>query len=496
MAVHDTGIGIPPERTAGVFEKFEQGDLSVARQFGGTGLGLAITRQLVEAMDGHIRVESMTGRGSSFYCDMIFDVDEGAKTAPLTAGEFSALHRRSLVVDDNPTQAKVTSRLLEYMGHYVETVSNISAVESLLKKAAEQNLPFDYIFIDCYLPGIKGRDLAENLINSQLAERGTIVLLGDHLMYQNLEDIRRLGIAAALLRPLQSESFANILRLLEKRSLSERDMLTSFGIDDGSIAEKDKGCLSLEGVHVLLAEDNMVNQEVFSAMLKQSGVTVHVAENGREVLDMIAKQNYDLVFMDCQMPGMNGFEATRAIRNMDDPRLRSVKIIALTANALKEDEKRCLDAGMDDYLSKPFLIEELEAKIFKWVRGSDKGADRPKGGVQLSIAQIINFARLDAIRSLGEDSFSRVLDLFINNATQLADDMRKALSSSDYESIAAAAHALKSISGQMGAMMVEKKAIQIESLSQSNNKDGMGVLLDELHTYLGQVVQELSKMKK
>lgn len=495
IAVHDTGIGIPPERLEKIFDKFDQGDVSVARQFGGTGLGLAITRQLVEAMDGHVRIESMVGRGSSFLCEINLDLDKNSNKKSTLSDEFLPLHRRSLVIDDNPVQAKVMAQMLEYVGHYVEVSSNIGSVEGLLTKVKAQDSPFDYVFIDCYLPGIKGRDLAANLIERQLVDRGAVVMLGDHLMYQNLDDLRRLGVAAALLRPVQLFNLSSILRHLEKISLSERNMITDFGMSDNKISEVENTCLALEGVHVLLAEDNIVNQEVFTAMLKRSGVTVHIASNGREVLDMLSKQNYDLVFMDCQMPVMNGFEVTQKIREMNDPRLRGIKIIALTANALKEDEKRCLDAGMDDYLSKPFLIEELEAKVFKWVRGADKAVERPVRPSQLSIAQIINFARLDAIRSLGEDSFSRVMDLFINNSTQLMTNMREALSDENYEEIAAAAHALKSISGQMGAMMVEKKAIQIESVSQSKAVDGLSTLLDELDTHLAQVVAEFSKIK-
>ncbi|QQG35800.1 MAG: CHASE domain-containing protein [Micavibrio aeruginosavorus] len=496
IAVHDTGVGIAPERLEKVFEKFEQGDVSVARQFGGTGLGLAIARRLARAMGGDVRVESMIGRGSSFYCDLHFKLNSDVSNDFVPKGEFSSLRRRSFIIDDNPVQAKVLADLLEYSGHYVDMSLGSSNAEFALGQAKKKDLAYDYVFIDCYLPGIQGASLASRLIESGVVDRSSIVLMGDHLMYQNLGELRQIGIGAALLRPLHMRAFFNMLRYLEKMPPSERDMVTHFTVSEDVSLSVRRERPDLKGMNVLLAEDNTVNQEVFAAMMRAFGVNVSVAANGRDVLDMLSKKKYDVVFMDCQMPVMDGFEVTRKIRESSDPSFRNIRIVALTANALKEDESRCLAAGMDDYLSKPFLIDELEAKLMKCLRRVSAATVRGESAGEPSIAKIINFARLDAIKSLGEDSFSRVIGLFVTNSTQLVGDMRKALASNDFGTIAASAHALKSISGQIGAMMVERKATQIESVCLNNAGDGAGQILQDLEANLKRVIVELEKMKE
>jgi CheY-like chemotaxis protein/HPt (histidine-containing phosphotransfer) domain-containing protein len=496
IAIHDTGIGIPADKQKTIFEKFDQGDTSTARQFGGTGLGLAISKQIVEAMGGDIRVESLSGHGTSFYCKLYLLKNTSQEQQDNNHHKFEALRRRSLVIDDSPQHGRVLSDLLNYLGQHADFYVTSQEALTALRKSKSQDHPYDYILIDDRMPDIRGMDLVHRLAEEDLIGDARIILLGNHEIYSRIEDIQAAGITAVASKPICNSEIINILDYLEEHKGKLPEVLTRFALGQtgGALTQPDQA--KAYDVTVLLTEDNHVNQEVFTAMMSGIGVKVDVASGGREALDLISRRFYDLIFMDCQMPGMDGFETTSHIREMQSKTGRRSTIIALTANALQGDQEKCLAAGMNDYMAKPFSMDQLKAMLSKWaMSGYHHSSSDVVNDDRLTEGEVINHARLDAIRSLGDDAFMRVISLFIENATQIVNNIQMAYDQKDFVAMSSSAHALKSICGQVGAMGVAEDAEHLESVCRDYKGIGADIIVINLESGLKRVVAELHKMQ-
>ena len=352
FVVRDTGIGIPPEKRRLIFEAFAQADTSTTRKFGGTGLGLAISERLVNAMGGKIWVESEVGRGSEFHFTVSVlpskeSIDDGA------TGKQSLEGISVLVVDDNPTNRCILEELLR--GWHMRPETATSAAEALVKmrqRNAEQ-APFQLVLTDLHMPETDGFGLVEQMHNEPAALQHVVVLMvtsGEHR--GDLARCRNLGIASYLTKPVRrSELRTAICAALAKRQyLSNPAKFAEPVKPERSRPEISPGVRSL---HILLAEDNPVNQLVACGILRKAGHKVEVAQNGLEVMAKLPTQPFDLVLMDIQMPGMDGFEATAAIRELETRSGAHLPIIAMTAHAMAGYKEKCLAAGMDGYLTKP-----------------------------------------------------------------------------------------------------------------------------------------------
>ncbi len=378
LSVRDTGIGIPLEAQGKIFDSFSQADGSTTRKYGGTGLGLAIIKQLAHLMGGDVRLVSAPGQGATFTVSV--PLAKGTAVT-LTAGATTQLTGIPvLIIDDNATNRDILMNQTGLWGMTPEAAGSAAEGFALLQAAAANGNPYPVVLLDWHMPGEDGLSLAKRIMNEPHLGRPHLVLLSSGGL-ADPTDIE--GLAARLTKPIRQHELRHLLLSLLGAAQPAQP--------DTKAAPKELRTLD---AHVLLAEDNLVNQELARAVLESFGCRIDIVDNGREAVDALAKAEYDLVLMDCMMPEMDGFEATRLIREREStagkrqgargdrpksssstPRPsplapRRIPIIAMTANALEGDRERCLAAGMDDYLSKPFKQEDLHALLSRWVSSS------------------------------------------------------------------------------------------------------------------------------
>ena len=382
FSVTDTGIGIPSDKQSTLFEKFTQADASTTRRYGGTGLGLAICRQLVELMGGRIGFESEEGRGSKFWFTLSLPLASVDVALPEPADELRDI--RVLIVDDGETNCIVLGEQVASWGMRHTATDSAAAALQLMHAASAVGEPFQVALIDQYMPGMDGETLAR-AIKRDAELRGTVLLLLTSAGHRG--DAARMaeaGFAAYLTKPVRPSLLLDAVAtawsareapgapLITRHSLRERDAAPAPRAPEDS---------ATTGGRVLLAEDNIVNQKIARRMLENLGCRVDVAANGKEVIDLVKRLPYDVIFMDCQMPEMDGYEATAEIRRRESADAR-VPIVALTAHALTGDLEKCLSAGMDGYVQKPVSRDMLRKALERWRRPHVSGA-APQPGPQL-----------------------------------------------------------------------------------------------------------------
>jgi len=364
--VRDTGIGIPADKKAVLFKAFTQVDGSTTRKYGGTGLGLSISRKLVEMMDGEIGVDSEEGRGATFWFNARFGRSE--MTGEGEQLDLSALAgiagKRVLVVDDNATNRRVLQLFLESWGCGIQEAEDGRSALHLLDAARSEGRMFDLALVDMNMPGMDGEELGRRILADPNLPPLPLVMMTSQSDRKDIRKFEELGFAAYLTKPLKRDQIFQCLAFIfagrQVRDRTSKKIIT-------------RDSLSAMNIHILLAEDNMVNRKVVTAMLRKMGCRVTCAVNGLEAVQKVDEDQFDLVLMDCQMPELNGYEATQRIRRLGG-RCASIPIIALTAGAMKEDREQCLAAGMDDYLVKPIESRTFIEAIARW---SDRKSDRP-----------------------------------------------------------------------------------------------------------------------
>ena len=360
IEISDTGIGIPQNKLDRIFEAFGQADGSTTRQFGGTGLGLTISRQLVGMMSGELSVESQVGIGSTFRIEVPYRYGMEPMEKPELAELMSRTH--ILVVDDNETNRTILHHILESWHVRHELVVDGDSALKALKTAAQAQDPYDLVLTDMMMPKMDGAELVRKINDTaSIASVKKIILTSAATTLSRVES-RQLGIYAALSKPVkQSVLYDTVIT-----ALTGNDQIDGSQADDTSL-ENYTDFSQPEPLSILVAEDNRVNQRVVRGMLKKIGYEAEIVSNGLEAVKAVAEKNYDLVFMDCQMPEMDGYEATREIRNGEKGGAWRTAVIAMTANAMKGDEEKCLEAGMDDYIAKPLKSDRLETLMNKWI---------------------------------------------------------------------------------------------------------------------------------
>jgi CheY-like chemotaxis protein len=353
FSVADTGVGIPPDKLRSVFSSFSQADTSITRKYGGTGLGLAISQQLVKLMNGDIWVESEQGRGSTFYFTVILERgSDRSHTAVRDVLGVKDLH--VLVVDDNATNRRILRDTLRSFGCLPELAEGGKEGLEMMHRALASEHPFEMVLLDVQMPDISGLDVLREVRRTPELQSLPVIILTSVDMLQAVTEQEELGWSAYLTKPIkQSMLFDAIVDCLGEAAAPLESPMGAELVPDAT-----EGFQSLQ---ILLVEDNMVNRLVAQALLEQAGHRVVAAENGRLALESLEGNTYDLVFMDVEMPEMDGFEAARIIRS--DPRWSHLPIVAMTAHAMKGDRERCLAAGMDDYISKPLRADALRAAI-------------------------------------------------------------------------------------------------------------------------------------
>ncbi|MCD4743132.1 MAG: response regulator [Desulfobacteraceae bacterium] len=367
FSVKDTGIGIPRDKLDILFSSFTQVDASTTRKYGGTGLGLAISKQLVGLMGGEIGVNSKENTGAEFWFSLSFPKSDfsqtGQKHKNIPAIDISGT--RILIVDDNQTFRKILISQLEYWGVKVIAASTGQAALKEFSMAQENSMPFQAAIIDIHMPIMNGAELCEKILSDEKVKYIKLIAMTSIGKKGDAKKMENAGFAAYLTKPIRKKDLLNSLKvvLFDEGALPEKKKI----VTRHSMRDMEKN-----SVKILIADDNKTNQLVAKMMLKKMGFTPDIAENGIEAVDAVTNTNYDLIFMDVQMPQMDGFSATRQIREMETKSPGDIKIpiIAMTANVMGKDKEDCLKAGMDDYLSKPITPDSLRKILNRWLKGS------------------------------------------------------------------------------------------------------------------------------
>ena len=483
FSVHDTGIGIAEDVRARLFQAFEQADGSTTRRFGGTGLGLAISRSLVDIMGGKMGVDSTPGDGSTFWFTLPLIVATSLPEVPSPAG---LARRHVLVVDDNATNRDILEHHVLAGGMRCVTAPHGFAALEQLHAAARAGDPFDIALIDMKMPGMNGIELATAVRAAPALSHVRLVLVTSLHSTDELARARAAGVGAYLSKPVRRQELFRALSQSIGETLAQ----------PGPRATAD--VLPRIRARVLLAEDNGVNQVVARNMLKSLGCSFDIVPNGAEALSALASARYDLVLMDCQMPVMDGYAATRAIRECEagtDAPTR-MPVVALTANALVGDAEQCLESGMDDHLAKPYTRKQLAEILMRWLptecveltpdvaATAQAALPSPEGP-----DTVLDQAALDNVRAVDEDGtvLIEVIEMYLSEAPQHMSAMHQALATGAQGALGDAAHALKSASFNVGARTVGELCRRLERRSRAGEAGDGAELVAAIATALARV---------
>jgi two-component system sensor histidine kinase/response regulator len=484
--IRDTGIGIDEADSARLFESFSQADASTTRRYGGTGLGLAISRRLTETMGGELGVSSKLDEGSTFWFVLPLATTSDQRQAASAGVESGTSYprlagRRVLIVDDNVTNRLGLESQLEGWSMVPECISDAGSALAKIREAAAFGRPFDIAVLDLSMPDTDGLELARAIAADENLRATSLIILTSSLEMDQAE-LAAAGIRQWLMKPVRSSELHDRLMLL----VAESAPIATVSAPRPDPMSPSRGL-------ILVVEDNEVNQLVAREMVTRLGYGVHVVGDGAQAVAAVEVTSYDAVLMDCHMPVMDGFVATAAIRGMAGAASR-VPIIAMTAGAQDEDRRRCLDAGMDDFLTKPVDMTALEGTLAQWVH--EETRPKPKSVPQPVLQPdaeepALDPVRLDLLRNLGPAGghglLTEAAHAFRSEVTASLTALNHAIDRSDDEALASAAHKLKGGAANIGAAGAAALCAQLEKLVSSDDEHPGRQLMGRLETELARV---------
>ncbi len=487
FSVADTGIGISPDAQRKLFRPFSQVDASTTRKYGGTGLGLAICKQLVDLMGGTIGIESQVEQGSNFSFTISFNKQLHpaiSQSTQLTTASLEGL--KLLVVDDNATNRKIIRHQASVWGVQVDEAEGANAALKAMQNAADQKNPYNVVILDRQMS--EEETLVQQINLNPLFSNSRLVMMTSLCDRKETEDATKLSFAYLVKPVKQSRLFDCLTEAVNKSDDKPIQSMIKVGSNRLASGIIVNGQSHIK-IKVLLAEDSLVNQKVALNQLKNLGYEADVAANGQEVLDLLTKIHYDLILMDCQMPEVDGYEATQEIRRSPG-KIKDTIVIAMTANAMKEDRARCLDAGMNDYISKPVRQEELGAKLTHWsqiIKTTEEQINECPINVHLPNQEdgvgengLIDWNYLRKL-SGGNEAFElELLTTLVETLPNRLKVLEFAICANDRHTMGREAHYIKGSSGSMGAIGIQVPAAQLEKKANSGELEGVSELFIEL----------------
>ncbi|MFZ5493491.1 MAG: response regulator [Pseudomonadota bacterium] len=492
ISVQDSGPGIPCEAQDRIFEHFAQADGSTTRQYGGTGLGLAICRRLLGLMGGSIRVDSTPGKGANFIVDLLLPRAQAAAVAPV---DPALADKRVLVVEHGRGGREILREQLHAWRMQVQAVDNGMSAQSALADAARAGRPFDLVLMDMHLPQTDGLTLAKLIARHTGEGKTRLIGLTAGYAHVDAEAWAATGIVAQLSKPIRRSELHRVLAAV----------LKGKPVDSGELpADAAAALMKLQG-RVLLVEDNPINQGVATAMLDRLGLAWGLAGNGQEAVAQMRDSAFDLVLMDCQMPVMDGFQATAAIRALPNAGAAGVPIVALTANTMPGDEQSCLQAGMNGFLAKPYTINSLQSTLSRWLPVSGESvtqplspAPPPQAEATPAPAAVLNRKVLDTLRELDAPGstalVSQLVQSFLDAAEGNLERVEIAVATGDSSTLAKAAHPVASSAAMLGADALATGYRELERCGRDARIDDARSCLERVRREQQRAVQSLREL--
>ncbi|PCI64084.1 MAG: hypothetical protein COB37_02690 [Kordiimonadales bacterium] len=492
IEVEDTGIGIKEDHLELVFNKFSQADSSMTRQFGGTGLGLSISNNLAEMMGGKIELTSVYGEGSTFTVSLLLDATgDAALSAADNERNFENTLKglKILAVDDVEMSLMIIFDQLSGLGLRLDSAFSGAQALEMLRTESFSGKPYDIVVADYSMPKMDGLAFAKAMQEKRLTSETHLVLMtSGHSSVQDT-DLKEAGVAAYLNKPIFPLDIPRMIGAIfeQQSSLYQGGLITRHTLRQKT--QKDEDNFSLKNCHIMLVEDNPVNLLVATNILEKFGCYITPAGNGLEALSLAKKRTFDLIFMDCQMPEMDGYEATIAFRKMEKETVcERTPIIAFTAAAMEGDRQKCIDTGMDDYLSKPVRPIAIQKILKKWVPHKISAESAP----EKPVAQLIDKSTLTALHDIAGAEYFNILKSYIDFSTEAIDGLEMAVKDRNAAAIRSSAHSFKSSSQQLGAIMLGELASQLETMAIENDLANIDSVMRQFSALSAQVNAEFN----
>ncbi|MBD3266095.1 response regulator, partial [bacterium] len=493
FSVRDTGIGMTQEQVKKLFRPFTQADSSTTRKYGGTGLGLTISKRLVNMMDGEIWVESEKGVGSTFFFTAQLGRQKERAPRQIVPTDMTGLH--VLVVDDNESSRQILGDMLASFHFDVALASSGAEGISELEKASRDEHPFDLVLMDWKMPGMDGIEASRYIRNDpQLAKVPMIIMVTAYGREEVMQKAEKAKLEGFLIKPVSpSTLFDTIIEVFGKETRADETVTAGVSHD---IELKEK----IRGARLLLVEDNEINQQVAEEILEGAGTIVTVANHGQEALDRLKDGEFDGVLMDCQMPVMDGYKATRLIRN--ELGMADLPIIAMTANAMAGDREKCLDAGMNDHVAKPINVSDLFSTLAKWITPqypaeAVRPAAQAKEEKEIDLPDWVDGLDIqNGVERMGGSAkaYLKLLEKFQSNSANAVKEIRETLADKDMHTAERLAHTLKGVSGNIGARELQEASLRLETALKEIPEDTNEALLGDVESKLHVVMQSIDSL--
>ena len=514
FSVNDTGIGLTREQIDTLFEAFTQADASTTRKYGGTGLGLTICKRLIDMMGGEIRVESEPGQGSSFIFTATFGRStQKEKKVLKPSPDLKGL--RVLVVDDNATAREILKGLLESFGFEVSLADSGEKGLKELEKASKTH-PYELVLMDWKMPGMNGFEVSRRIKNhSHLTKIPTIILVTAYGREEIMREADQVGLEGFLIKPVSASVLFDTIMQAFGKEIPETSRIAQRK------EQRAEALRHIQGAQVLLVEDNEINQEVARELLEGIGLPVTIAANGEEAVKAVKEKDFEAVLMDVQMPMMDGYQATKKIRKWELKRKESstfsdrlaeitdqepIPIIAMTAHAMAGDREKCLEAGMNDYVSKPIDPEKLFSALIRLIKPGQRAipdyllartAEEYQEDESLPLSGLPGISVKSGLARVGGNRmlYRKLLSKFRRNYEPIADDIRNAVEKDDSETATRMAHTVKGLAGNLGAQDLHRAALNLEAALRKDATENIAERLDAFSESLDLVLDSIATLE-